>query len=164
MAGDLEDFLRRAAERRKAKAAQQKQQPQRQAKQPAQQRPAQQRPAQKPPQRRQPEYTDRRAERIVRPEPEPIPVAEVIEEPTDSLAARKRRLEEAKKAAERAKAEAAKRASSVRSASSQPTSSGTAPALTGDFASDLLKMLKHPNGIKQAILLREILDRPEHRW
>ena len=161
MAGDLEDFLRRAAERRKAKAGQQKPQPQR----PAQQRPAQQRPAQKPPQRRQPVYTDRRAERIVRPEPEPILVAEVIEEPTDSLAARKRRLEEAKKAAERAKAEAAKRASSVRSVSStRPTSSGAAPALTGDFASDLLKMLQHPNGIKQAILLREILDRPEHRW
>ncbi len=147
MAGDLEDFLRRAAERRKAKAAQQQQQQPQQRRQPA------------PPRRPQPEYTDRRAERIVRPEPEPVLVAEIVEDP---LAERRRKLAEAKKAAAKAQAEAAKKAK--RSGAAAPRSSGATPALTGDVAGDLIKILQHPGGLRQAILLREILDRPEHRW
>ncbi len=146
MAGDLEDFLRRAADRRKAKTAQQ-------------QPPAQQQRRPTPQRRPQPEYTDRRAERIVRPEPEEILVAEVVEDP---LAERRRRLEQAKKAAAKAQAEAAKKMKSTKAAA--PKSSGAAPALTGDMTADIFRLLRQPQGMRQAILLREILDRPEQRW
>ena len=32
------------------------------------------------------------------------------------------------------------------------------------IAQDLIRLLQQPGGIKQAILLKEILERPEHRW
>lgn len=142
MSGDLEDFLRRAAQRRQAKAAQQQQ--------PAQQ----QRP------RSRPQYSDSRTERIVQAVDDDIPVAEVVEDDTSSLAARRRRLEQSKKAAEQA--EAAKRVRSAKP-SARPATAATIP-LAGSAAQDLLRILRQPGGIKQAILLREILDRPEHRW
>ena len=96
---------------------------------------------------------------MIRPEPEEILVAEVIEDP---LAEQRRKLEAAKKAAARARAEAAKKTKGLKPAG--PPSPGVAPALSGDLAADLLRMLRQPGGIQQAILMREILDRPEHRW
>ncbi len=159
MSGDLEDFLRRAAQRRQAKAAQQ--------------------PA--APQRQRPQYSDRRTERVARDvDAEPILTAEIVEDDPNSFSARLRRVEEAKKAAAKAQAEAANKLAQVRagrsrgsaSSSSQGSGnqgsgnqgSGTAVAMSGDPTQDLLRLLRQPGGIRQAILLREILDRPEHRW
>ncbi len=139
MSGDLEDFLRRAAQRRQAKTAQQQQS----------------QPAQRP----RPQYTDQRTERVARiPDQDEILTAEIVEE--DSFAARRRRLEAAKQAATKAEAEAAEQMKRVAG-----SKHSTAPViLSGNPAQDLLKMLKRPGGIQQAILLREIFDRPEHRW
>ncbi len=146
MSGDLEDFLRRAAKRRQAKAAQQQQT--------------------QPAPRSRPEYSDRHRERVVDAiiVEEPADV-EVVEEDSNSLAARQRRLEESKKAAAAAQAEAAQRMKKVKGrAAAAATKGDAAVALTGNTAHDLLRLLSQPGGIKQAILLREILDRPEHRW
>ena len=41
--------------------------------------------------------------------------------------------------------------------------SGTAAAISAVTPDDLIRLLSHPQGVRQAILLREILDRPEHR-
>ncbi|MDA8743223.1 hypothetical protein N9N28_01205 [Rubripirellula amarantea] len=145
MAGDLEDFLRRAAQQRQAKAAQQRQ---------AQQA---------PPPRLKPQYSNSRTERTVRSsvEPEEILVAEVIED-ENSISARRRRVEQAKQRAKEAEQELARRTQkSSRGSSSQ---SDRSVASTGDPIADLLANLRRPGGVQQAILLREILDRPEHRW
>lgn len=153
MAGDLEDFLRRAAERRKAKEGGGGGQPQRPPQQPAA------RPAQGPPDRPQQRPQQQRQRP---PEPEPVLVAEVVEIP-DPFQVRREQIAEAKAAAEKAKAAAAKQASQL-----PATASGKAkPApieSTGNVAKDLIQMLRRPGGISQAILLREILERPEHRW
>jgi hypothetical protein len=142
MSGDLEDFLRRAAQRRQAKAAQQ----------------------QPPAPRQRPQYSDRRTERIVRPvEADEILTAEIVEEEDpNSFQARMRRVEEAKRAAAKARAEATPKLKKVKTG--QPRSSGVGAALSGNPAQDLLRLLRQPGGIQQAILLREIFDRPEHRW
>lgn len=147
MSGDLEDFLRRAAQRRQAKAAQQQQQKRQQ----------------QPPQRRQPpQYSDRRTERVVRPqETDEILTAEIVDD-GDSIAARMHRLEESKRAAAKAEAEAAKKI--AKATKGRSAKKGGAVALTGNRTVDLVRMLQHSSGIRQAILLREILDRPEHRW
>ena len=64
MARDLDDFLRRAAQRRQAKAAEQRQ-------------------AQQPERRVRPQYSDARTERIARPveEAEEVLMAEVVDDP-----------------------------------------------------------------------------------
>ncbi len=147
MAGDLEDFLRRAAQRRQAKAAQNRGGPADQARA-----------------RSRPEYTNRKTERLVTPsDADEVLLAEVVEDEADSITARMRRVEAAKEAAAKAELEAARK-------KSQRPSHGTAyepnqgVGLSGDPAQDLLKLLRQPGGIKQAILLKEILERPEHRW
>lgn len=143
MAGDLEDFLRRAAERRQAKAAQQ---------QAATRRPAS---------RARPQYTDSRTERLARSvEAEEISADDLLDDDPDSIATRMRRVEEAKRAAAKAEAEIAER---LKSKSGQK-SAAPSPALTGHLAQDLIRMLRTPGGVQQAILLREVLERPEHRW
>ncbi len=146
MSGDLEDFLRRAAQRRQAKAAQ--------------------RPQSQPP-REKPQYSNRRSERVVDAVivDEPL-MAEIVTEEPNSLAAQQRRLQESRKAAAMAQAEAARTVSSLkpRSVSKTGKGAGTSMPLSGVTSKDLLKLLSHPQGIRQAILLREILDRPEHRW
>lgn len=137
MSGDLEDFLRRAAQRRQAKAAQQQQS----------QRPA---PAQRP------QYTSRQTERVV----DAIIVDEPVEAeavPEDSLHARNVRLAEARKAAEVVKAEVVKAGRS-----GAPSPSKSAP--TNVSIGNLTQLLNQRGGLAQAFLLREILDRPEHRW
>jgi hypothetical protein len=140
MSGDLEDFLRRAAQRRQAKAAPQ------------------------PTSRQKPEYSNSRTERRVRDrEADEVLVAEIVEDDPNSFAARLRRVEAAKLAAAKAEAELAPK----RQASGTDKTT-TAPAravlLSGDPRKDLRALLRQPGGIRQAILLREILDRPEHRW
>ena len=161
MSGDLEDFLRRAAQRRAEKAQQQA-------------------PAQ--PQRPTPEYSSRRQERIIREEPEDVVMAEVVEEDEVSVR-RQREIEKAKQLAARARNQAKQqkrqatqakakpktstrtKAKSKASAAGKTASSAPAsPVVTGNMAEDLIAMLRRPGGIQQAILLREILDRPEHRW
>lgn len=144
MSGDLEDFLRRAAQRRQAKAAQQQQ------------------PKPKPV-RQRPQYSDRHSERVVDAALVDEPVtAEIVEEDVYPLAEQRRRLEQSRQAAAAAEAEAAKdRAKLKRRAGTQSTKS---LPLTGITAEDLLRLLSSPQGVRQAILLREVLDRPEHRW
>ena len=140
----LEDFLRRAAQRRQAKSAQQSQ------------------PA---PRRQPPQYSDRRTERSVQPrEADEVLAAEVVEDDPNSFSARLRRLEEAKQAAAKAEAEAAKKLAKAGVKRGRSKSSGVALALSGNPTQNLIRMLRHSGGIRQAILLREILDRPEHRW
>jgi hypothetical protein len=144
MSGDLEDFLRRAAQRRQAKAAQQQQQ--------------------QPTPRQRPQYSNRQTERRVRSEqPEEVLTAEIVEEDPNSYSARTKRVEEAKRAAKKAEAEVAEALRKAGGARASKASSVTV-ALTGQPTLDLLAMLRQPVGIQQAILLREILDRPEHRW
>jgi hypothetical protein len=141
MAGDLEEFLRRAAARRQQQTSVQKPQP-------------------VAPRREPPQYSDSRTERIVRSEPEPVLLAaEVVENSHNSYAAQLQQIDDARRAAaaaERKAAQAARNAAEVvRSAS----------ATTGaNAAQELIRLIRRPGGIQQAILLREILDRPEHRW
>ncbi len=157
MAGDLEDFLRRAAARRQAKAGQ--------AAAPAQPQPQQQ---QSRAQRARQEYTNRNTERQVR--QEDIVVAEVVEE--DPFAARRQKIANAKKLAAKARAQANKaenkqkaaKASAkqaAKAASKSKSAAKVGPELGGAPIDDLLKLIRQPNGIQQAVLLREILDRPK---
>ena len=95
MAGDLEDFLRRAAQRRQAKAAQNRGGPADQARA-----------------RSRPEYTNRKTERLVTPsDADEVLLAEVVEDEADSITARMRRVEAAKEAAAKAELEAARKKS-----------------------------------------------------
>ncbi len=149
MSGDLEDFLRRAAERRREKAAE---------------RPAPQ------PRRQRPEYTDSRRER----DADPIEVAEIVEdsdeEPenamTRAIAAQRRQIREAERQAERIRAQA-KPASRERDPSRgnqkttpEPPAQPSLPASLDELA----EILSTPGGLRQAILMKEVLERPEHRW
>ena len=106
-----------------------------------------------------PPYTDRRRERVVIPreDDEPILVAEVVDAP-DGMAKRRQAVKDAKTEANRVVADAAQQLSALRKASGE----GGTPSLmfTGDARADLIRLLRQPGGVKQAILLREILDRP----
>ena len=146
MSGDLEDFLRRAAQRRQAKAAGQAQS------QPAARRPAAQ-------------YSDSRREREITPieELDEVLTAEVVQDDDrTSIAARMKRLAEAKQAAE-----AAERAAEAKMREAHGMLSRqelVKQEFTGNPVHDLIVTLGSPGGLQQAILMREILDRPEHRW
>ncbi|TWU32976.1 hypothetical protein [Novipirellula artificiosorum] len=152
MSGDLEDFLRRAAQRRQNKAAQQPPEG------------AAQRSAARP----KPQYSDSRTERRPRPPlDEDVVVAEVVEDVDAQWRGRAQKVEQAKRAAKLAQAEAAKELSKLKkkkSTSRIPPLEPLAPVGTGHAIEDLLNMLHRPGGIQQAVLLREILERPEHRW
>lgn len=148
MADDLEDFLRRAAQRRKAKAAQGGQQGNvgRQGN----------RNVGGPPKRTRPEYSNRKTERLVRDNDEEVLSAELVDEDLTSRAAARKRQESTRRAA----------ADSKRSVRAQaPRQDARESSATPDDATEeLLDLLRRPGGIKQAILLKEILERPEHRW
>ncbi len=175
MSGDLEDFLKRAAERRQAKAAQQKQSA--------------------PQKRVPPQYSDRRTERAPRPLPDvEVVEAEVVEAQvvsvssadnvvvaraaTENQARRKQAdrsgSQKAAKTGAKAPSRIAREAKAKSTAVSddnsnstpyaQPTATNGSQQSNGFSAADLVAMLKRPGGVQQAILLREILDRPEHRW
>lgn len=168
MSGDIEDFLRRAAERRQARQAN---------------RPA---PA-APPAR--PEYSDARRERMSRPraEDDDLVVAEVVDESMS------RKLAELREAQARAQAvrtvaattptplaqrpglaeRAAARAQARRSPGLAPirptpaasvTTAAALPSVQSAAMFELHEALKTPHGLRNAMLLHEILARPEHRW
>lgn len=149
MSGDLEDFLKRAAQRRQANASQQQQQ--------------QQSAASSRPKRR--EYTDSRKERLPQADQgedlEEVMLAEIVGDHQTPLAEKQQETEAAKKRAAEAEAAAQQQA-----AKTQKSAGGAAPAspLGKNPAEELRQMLKQPGGLRQAILLKEILDRPEHRW
>ncbi len=160
MAGDLEDFLRRAAARRQAQADQ----PQ---------------PTPRPPSQPRPEYSNRRTEHppraterppraLERQEPEVI-VAEIMED-SSSISERMQRQEEARQAAREAETIIKNRGRSTRSRAtrSRSTRSRSKGRLssegTENLRDGLIEALKSPGGIRKAILLREILERPTHRW
>lgn len=146
MAGDLEDFLRRAAERRQAKAA------------------ADQQEQLQNPQRQRPEYSNRRTERLSQiPDDEEILTAEIVEEPATTMAAQIQRTEDANRAQARAQSDRAKQMKEDKAQEARDTRTAAREAV-GLPAMDLIRLLRKPGGIQQAILLREILDRPEHRW
>lgn len=191
MSGDIEDFLKRAAERRQARQAS---------------RPASAQQTQKPAAR--PEYTDSRRERTVRPrEDDELIVAEVIEQPlakriaelkqkqadaqavtqagragsaskrdavaVESDMARNDRNRATRRAADRA--DAALQSRRGNTPLSAPIAAQTAAAQrnaaaagqadpANELIEDLLLSLKSPGGLRRAILLHEILDRPVHRW
>ena len=148
MAGDLEDFLKRAAERRAQK------QQQGGGAQPHQRPAAQQRP--------KPQYTESRRERQVRqPIQEAIPVAEIVE-PVNSLAEKQKRLAEAKKRADEARAQRGNPQSEATEVLIIEDGDTEIPA--GTPAEQLIELIRRPGGIQQAFLLREILERPEQRW
>jgi hypothetical protein len=152
MAGDLEDFLKRAAERR----AQKQQQGGRGAAPDG-------RPQQTARPRPRPEYTDSRRERQIRePAEDAIPVAELVEE-VNPLAEQQRKVAEAKKRAEEARKRIAELQSKSGSSQGGPTSGSESPP-EGTPIEQLLEMIRRPNGIQQAFLLKEILDRPMDRW
>ena len=147
MADNLEDFLRRAAQRRQEKAAQQAQT------------------GGQPPKRQPPQYSDSRTERVTRTvvHDEPTIAAEIVEEQPHPMAARMQQLEEAKQVAIKAQKEAQARAQQVKAKAAR----SKRPAEVAPSAHpvhELLRTLRQPGGIQQAILLREILDRPVHRW
>lgn len=145
MAGDIEDFLKRAAQRRQVKAAEQARRPE-------------------PPQPSRPRYSNIRSERVVIPveDADEILTAELIEDDTDSISNRMKRLAEAKRVAAAGAEEAGDRMRESRGMLSR--SKIVKKQFTGNPVQDLLSTLNHPGGLQQAILLREILDRPEHRW
>lgn len=164
MSGDLEDFLKRAAERRQAKAAQQKQSA--------------------PQKRVPPQYSDRRTERA----PRPVPDAEIVEAQVVSASsaekvvvaqpvsgnqvpsrqAKRTQRRPATKDAARDRLARDAKAKAEDNSNSTPYAQSTATTgsqqAVGFSAEDLVAMLKRPGGVQQALLLREIFDRPEHRW
>ncbi|TWU55259.1 hypothetical protein [Rubripirellula reticaptiva] len=143
MSGDLEDFLRRAAQRRQAKAAEQ---------------------ADSASVRRPPQYSDSRSERNPQIEDiDEILTAEIVEEDDgSSIAARMHRLEEAKRVA--SELEKASAAQMRKARGMLPRQKLETKAFTGNPVQDLLDALQRPGGVQQAILLKEILDRPVDRW
>ncbi|GAA4464289.1 hypothetical protein [Novipirellula rosea] len=156
MAGDLEDFLRRAAQRRQANAGNQNPPP---AARPAAAQPA------VPEQRKRPQYSNHRTERMIREVEEEIFVAEVVEDEPSPWQERQRKIEEAKRAAAEAESVAAKAMAKVKKSGTHATPQfAPGPQMTGNVAADLLRLLQSPEGIQQAVLLREILDRPIDRW
>jgi len=193
MSGDIEDFLKRAAERRQARQGNRPATPQQQPQRPAP----------------RPEYTDSRRERSVRPreDDDELVVAEVIEQPlakriadiqqkqaesqaakqadragsaskrdivaVESDMSRNDRNREARRTADRAEAAIQSRRGNAPLAA--PIAAQTAASQRnaiaagqvdsgGELINELLQSLKSPNGLQRAILLHEILERPVHRW
>ncbi len=92
-----------------------------------------------------------------------ILTAELIEEDDgSSIASRMKRLEEAKRVAlELEKAAAAK----MRQARGMlPRQQRETKSIAGNTVDALIESLQRPGGVQQAILLKEILDRPVDRW
>ena len=146
MAGDLEDFLKRAAERRA-----QKQQQGGGAARPTPPKP-------KP----RPEYTEVKRERQIRPViEEAIPIAEIVHL-SDETAEQNRRMAVAQQKSDDARARMAKQQQEIHA----PTEvdRGTISIAGGTPAEQLLDLIRRPGGIQQAYLLKEILERPINRW
>ena len=154
MSGDLDDFLRRAAKRRQAAAGGGGGGGQRRG---TQHGSGGSRP-------RRPEYTDSRTERLpqagrTEEEPEELVLGEILDE-HDELAKKQAAVRAARKHAAEAAADAKKHSEQARQADRDRP---VAP-LGSNPGQELMRMLKQPAGLRQAMLLKEILDRPEHRW
>ncbi|WP_164101824.1 hypothetical protein [Candidatus Laterigemmans baculatus] len=180
MSGELEDFLRRAAQRRAENAAARKDRPQ-------------------PP--RRPEYTQRDRERVMTSSDpdEEIVVADLV--PAQPV--EERRLQRTSVGQESAEAIRRKLKAKLEQASAKQSRQGHAggsenratggdqgnsgqsttgqgvgmlgqmarksDAVTGTSGGSpalqaVLRLIHDPHGVDQAILAREILDRPTHRW
>jgi hypothetical protein len=159
--------LRRAAERRQAKIAQER-------------RAAQGQAAGRPANKSRPEYSDRKAERRVRrPEDDEVLVAEIVgDTKTGASAPARKQRAETQKERSRGQYDASRAQPSVTTASAAAASAGASAAAAnaatsaataarlsgGDPVRNLLLLFRQTGGIQQAILLKEILDRPVHRW
>jgi hypothetical protein len=144
MSNDLEDFLRRAAQRRQEKAAAT--------------------PTARPVAPLRPEYAQAQSERqprqrVVEDDDEPVD-AIIVEESENpyGIHAISRVVEKIDQPASHALSGNA--SSSTTSSRTSVVTGGTSPSTVND----LIRLLSGPGGMQQAILLREILDRPEHRW
>ncbi len=130
MPNDLEEFLRQAAAKRQHKAMEQRAEAERQTEQQTRSRP--------------PAYSNVRAERVV----DAVVYDDEDEEPVMAIEVLDNKY------------------SSNRSASSSSPSAATATAHSGQppsqtsTAKEIREMLRRPNGVRQAFLLREILNRP----
>ena len=166
MPGDLEDFLRRAAQRREQNANRQM---------PA--RPQPQRPSARP------EYTDSRRERQTTPleEEEEVFIAELVTDkplgptlgrpmpmetnplprtqPVESSAFPATTSVFAKRTADVFDHEVGNLDSSPGFAGIQPAQANVAPVIH-----PIIELFSNPKSIAQAIVMREILDRPTERW
>lgn len=160
---DIEEFLKRAAQRRQTKPAQ----------------------APSPPATPRPEYTDAKLERIPRNREDDAPVqAILIEENSagESVAAHMKGLSKQRAQSER-KADQRRAGGTVKPVeppvSTKPSEGSYVPktrapsvapqTVLGDdsgftVADRLVTMLQKPEGMMQAMLLQEILKRPEDRW
>ncbi len=169
MPDDIEDFLKRAAQRRQAKSAQAP------PPKPAPPKPAPPRPA--PVAQSRPEYTSARTERIPRNHPDnEVPMQailvdeDVVEPVSKHVSQLKRERVNATKAAEVRRAGGAVKPVAVQAYVVPERAPNVASKVsTGDNAGftatdRLITMLRQPEGMMQAILLNEILTRPEHRW
>ncbi|QEG41643.1 hypothetical protein [Roseimaritima ulvae] len=152
MAGDIEEFLRRAAERRQQRANQ---------------RNAQQQQATRP---AAPQYTDRATERLPRAErraqqappyqppvqqAEPL-LAEIIEDDEHESMSQRRRSREAE--------DQAKVDSELQRHSEEGKQERSDRGEQSNAAEDIIRLLKSPNGMKQAVILREILEPRSNFW
>lgn len=149
MAGDLEDFLRRAAQRRGENAAARENRPQPQ-----------------PP--RRPEYTDRNRERSMSTSDhdEEVVIADVV--PSEG---EERHSDRAQPASDREASGDAPSAGINRTLGRAGRAPHVASVVTdnteipaSETVEALLRLMTDPSGIRQAILAREILDPPHHRW
>jgi hypothetical protein len=145
MAGDLEEFLKRAAERRA-----QKQQQAGGA-------------GAKPKPRPKPEYSVAKRERQVRqPVEQAIPVAEIVKT-VDPATEKRIRLAKAKQKSDDARERVAQQQRDIHDPvlGKEPSEISIAG---GTPAEQVLALIRRPGGMQQAFLLREILERPEDRW
>lgn len=170
MGNELEDFLKRAAQRRAEHIAVRGEQ--------------QQREQQRAMPARAPEYTDRNRERMATlvEDDEEVFVAEVVPsglagQPayTSGLADRHLSTLAESSAVDQAYAPTSHQTPSnyeTRASWNEPGQQSGSSGQAGQAnkpqgnasASALVKLLKSPNGVRQAFLMREILDRPANRW
>ena len=165
---DIEEFLKRAAQRRQAKTSQAAA-------------------AAPPPPPKRPEYTDSRSERMPRNESnnrrDDVPVQAIL---VDEVEANPGRVAEVVRgnqnrspARQRVPREKKRRNPDDNPVQKIPVAEIVMPVAapppvqtaytiddgTGTNVADrLMTMMRKPDGLMQAILLKEILTRPEHRW
>ncbi|MCD0461768.1 hypothetical protein [Roseiconus lacunae] len=162
MAGDLEDFLKRAAERRAAKQRQAGTRPTRPSSGSQQSASRGQRQATSQPKRQAPQYTDSRRERQIREiDDEPI----LLGEPVDTESAiveQQKRIAETRRQAEitRKRLANAKRSVPTPEVIELGPENELSDQPTGNAIEDLLNNLSKPGGAQQAFLMNEILTRP----
>ncbi len=159
MSRDLDDFLRRAAERRAQKQQQRREpvvNPHTASAHAPPSRPVPQAPSPAP--RYQPRPTP--------PTPE-TPILLTSEDPAVHQAD-ERMSQHLHASFDHQLGDIAAPAKTVTAASSSASASGASPEATttsgSPFVDDLVAMLRQPRSAATAVILREILERPEHRW